>query len=162
MSACVCAVLDADFFFPLYFDACAADGEQAIGGPQQGHRRLHGASCRQARVHGVLLWREGQVRYLLLSIWIPMICSFVFGFEVKICHVCAPCAGYGTASSLIQRRGSSFQSRCVVVGSVSSLGVFFWPRCHAVAALLFGIGYKIVTVSSSSTSPSSAPCLRLL
>ncbi|XP_037405981.1 uncharacterized protein LOC119268446 isoform X2 [Triticum dicoccoides] len=55
--------------------------------------------------------------------------------------------GYGTSSSpMKRRRGLSCQERCVVVGLVSGLGNFRWPRCRAAEAMLFGISYKIAMV----------------
>jgi hypothetical protein len=121
--------------------------KHTIGVPQQGHRRLR---SRQARVHGALLQRQGQVSLLLLSFLIPMIFSFVSGFELKICYLCCPCAGYGTSSSPMQRRmGSSCQAGCMLVCFISSLGVFCWPHCH----VLFSIVYKTGIVCTSSSSP---------
>ncbi|XP_048563572.1 uncharacterized protein LOC125544069 isoform X2 [Triticum urartu] len=61
--------------------------------------------------------------------------------------------GYGTSSSpMKRRRGLSCQERCVVVGLVSGLGIFRWPRCRAAEAVLFGISYKIAMVIADMRS----------
>jgi hypothetical protein len=48
-------------FFSSYVRVCAADREHAAGVPQHGDPWLRSPRRRQARVHGALLQRQGQV-----------------------------------------------------------------------------------------------------